>query len=261
MRSTEWNDTSVLARAFRVLDAFVPEGADMGLSELARHTGMAKATVHRLASQLVEAGALEKAGDRYRPGIRLFELGSVVKRHRRLRDAALPLMEDLYEATHETVHLGIHDRLDVLYLEKIVGPRGSPISTRVGTRKPMHCTAIGKAILAFSPPELTAAVLASGLTPYAPRTIRTPEILLAELDRAAQTGVTYDREEYALGTSCVASPIVDRNRFAIAAISITGPSERFDPERYVPAVRTAALALSRQLSGEMPASQLSSQTR
>lgn len=242
----------MLARAFRVLDAFIPEGADMGLSELVRHTGMAKATVYRLASQLVEVGALEKSGDRYRPGLHLFELGSVVKRHRRLRDSALPLMEDLYEATHETVHLGIHDGLDVLYLEKIVGPRGSPISTRVGTRKPMYCTAIGKALLAFSPPELTTAVLAAGLAPHAPRTIRTPKLLLAELERATQTGVTYDREEYVPGTSCVASPVIDRNRFALAALSITGPTERFDPERFAPAVRTSALALSRLLSGELP---------
>lgn len=164
MRSAEWDTSSVLVRAFCVLDAFVPEGGEMGLSELVRRTGLPKATVHRLATQLVDIGALEKMGDRYRPGLRLFELGSVVVRHRRLRDSALPLMEDLYEATHETVHLGIPDGLDVLYLEKIVGPRGSPVSTRVGTRKPLYCTALGKAMLAFSPGELLRAVLAGGLT-------------------------------------------------------------------------------------------------
>lgn len=249
MRSAEWDTTSVLVRAFCVLDAFVPEGGEMGLSELVRRTGLPKATVHRLATQLVDIGALEKMGDRYRPGLRLFELGSVVVRHRRLRDSALPLMEDLYEATHETVHLGIPDGLDVLYLEKIVGPRGSPVSTRVGTRKPLYCTALGKAMLAFSPGELLRAVLAGGLTAHAPRTIVLPDLLMAELEKARQNGLAYDFEEYVPGTSCVASPILDRNRLAIAALSVTGPVTRFDPERYAPAVRTAALTLSRTLSG------------
>jgi len=249
MRSAEWDTTSVLVRAFCVLDAFVPEGGEMGLSELVRRTGLPKATVHRLATQLVDIGALEKMGDRYRPGLRLFELGSVVVRHRRLRDSALPLMEDLYEATHETVHLGIPDGLDVLYLEKIVGPRGSPVSTRVGTRKPLYCTALGKAMLAFSPGELLRAVLAGGLTAHAPRTIVLPDLLMAEVEKARQSGLAYDFEEYVPGTSCVASPILDRNRLAIAALSVTGPVTRFDPERYAPAVRTAALTLSRTLSG------------
>lgn len=252
MRSAEWDTSSVLTRAFCVLDAFVPDGGEMGLSELVRRTELPKATVHRLASQLVDIGALEKVGDRYRPGLRLFELGSVVVRHRRLRDNALPLMEDLYEATHETVHLGIPDGLDVLYLEKIVGPRGSPVSTRVGTRKPLYCTALGKAMLAFSPAELLRAVLAGGLAPHAPRTIVLPDLLLAEVEKARQCGLAYDYEEYVPGTSCVASPVLDRNRLAIAALSVTGPVTRFDPERCAPAVRTAALTLSRTLSGMLP---------
>lgn len=221
----------------------------MGLADLVRNTQMAKATVYRLACQLVDLGVLEKDGTRYRLGLRLFELGAVVVRHRQLRDAALPFMEDLYEATHETVHLGIQDQLDVLYLEKIVGQRGSPVGTRVGTRKPLHCTALGKAMLAFSEPGLTRAVVGAGLVAHAPRTVRIPGLLLAELKEIASNGVAYDHEEYSSGVSCVASPIIDRNRRAMAAISITGPTVRFDPERYAPAVRTATLALSRLLAG------------
>jgi len=250
MRSAEWDSGTVLSRAFQVLAAFVPEGGEMGLSEIVRRTDLPKTTVHRLASQLVDVSALEKVGDRYRPGLRLFELGSVVVRQRRLRDSALPLMEDLYEATHETVHLGIQDGLDVLYLEKIVGPRGSPVSTRVGLRKPLYCTALGKAMLAFSPSELVRAVLSSGLVPHAPRTIVVPDLLQAELETARQQGLAYDHEEYVPGTSCVASPVLDRNRMAIAALSVTGPVTRFEPERCGPAVRTAALTLSRILSAE-----------
>ena len=254
MRSTQWDNQSVLDRAFCVLDAFVPEGSELGLSELVRHTKMPKATVHRLACQLVQLGALEKSGDRYRPGLRLFELGSTVGRQRRLRDSALPLMEDLYEATHETVHLGILDKLDVLYLEKIMGSRASPVSTRIGIRKPLYCTAVGKALLAFSPPELFKRVVEAGLARQSPRTITSPAVLLEELERVAEAGVAYDHEEYATGTSCVAASVLDRNRHAVAALSLTGPTHRFDPERFAPAVRTAALTLSRTLAADTLAS-------
>src|SRR6185312_13350906 len=114
--------------------------------------------------------------------------------------------QDLYEATHETVHLGVLVGSHVLYIDKISGRYSSPVATQIGTRKPMYCTALGKAILAFSPPELLASLLREPLTRYTAHTISTPEALLRELAEVRKAGVAYDREEYTLGITCVAAP-------------------------------------------------------
>jgi IclR family transcriptional regulator, acetate operon repressor len=250
MRSDQRNGASVLDRAFRLLDVFGPDGGALGLAELARRSGLPKATAHRLAAQLIELGALERAEDKYRLGIRLFEIGSRVGPQRRLREAALPFLEDLYEATHETVHLGVLDGLRVLYIEKIRGRRGSPVRTQVGTHKPLHCTALGKAILAYSPPELVQAVIDAGLERRTAYTICSAEALLRELAAVARNGVAQDREEYALGTTCAAAPIIDQaTGYAKAALSITGPPTRFHPGLGIAPVRAAAAALTGALDG------------
>jgi DNA-binding IclR family transcriptional regulator len=239
----------VLRRGVDLLAAFEPEHQSMGLAELARRTNLPKTTAHRLATQLVELGLLERAGNGYRLGIRLFELGSAVSRQRRLREAALPFMEDLYEATHETIHLGVVEGVDVLYIERIAGRGISTVETRVGSRKPLYCTGLGKAILSHSSIETVQAVQEAGLRPLTPYTRSTFRTLSLDLAEAARRGVAFDREEFALGLSCVASPLMDRSRQARAALSISGPTSRIDFERFAPAVRTAAFALARALNG------------
>jgi len=245
MRSDQRNGTCVLDRGFRLLEAFMPSGCVLSLSELARRAKLPKATAFRLVNQLVVLGALERNGDGYELGVRLFEFGSMVGRQRRLRDEALPFMEDLYEATHETIHLGALDGLEVLYVEKIVGRRRSPVPTDVGTRKPLYCTGLGKAILSQSHADLVKAVVAAGLSPHTPRTITSSAQLRRELSKATAEGVAYDWEEFKIGTNCVASPIRDEAGVATGALSVTGPTGRFDPERAAPAVRNAAMELSR----------------
>ena len=247
MRSDERNGATVLERAFRVLDVFGPEERNLGLAELARRTKLPKATAFRLANQLVELGALERSPAGYRLGMRLFELGSQVSGQRRLRDAALPLMEDLYEATHETVHLAIPDGVHMLYIEKIMGRNSGVACTQIGTRRPMHCTALGKAVLACSEHALVQAVLEAGLTRYTPYTITTQQRFLDELDTVQREGVAYDREEFHLGVSCVAAAVLGPRRTVEGALSVTGLPGRFHAESKAGAVRTAALALSRAL--------------
>ncbi len=128
--------SSVLGKARMILDAFDTDHSDLSLTELTRRSGVAKATVHRLAGELVEWGLLERAGTKYRLGLRLFELGQLVPRQRILRDAALPYMEDLLLATQETVHFAVRDGIDVLYIEKIIGHRGLNQQSRVAGRLP-----------------------------------------------------------------------------------------------------------------------------
>jgi DNA-binding IclR family transcriptional regulator len=247
MRSTQRTGASVLERALRLLEVLGSDGGSVGLAELARRASLPKATTYRLANQLTQLRVLEHSGDGYQLGIKLFELGNAVARERQFREAALPFMEDLYEATHETIHLGVLDGIEVLYLEKIAGRRACAVTTTVGTRKPLYCTALGKAILAFSSRPLLEAVIQRGLPPRTPYTITTPERLMKELARTADTGVAYDREEHQLGITCVASTLLNSSGPARAAISVTGPTTRFRPDRCAAAVRTAALGLTRAL--------------
>jgi len=249
MRSTQRDGAarSVLERAFSILGAYGPPDRKLTLAEMTRRTGIPKATVHRLAGELLELGMLEGERGVYRLGMRIFELGQLVPLQRDLREAAMPFMQDLFEAAHETVHLAVLHGTEVLYIEKISGHRRVKAGSRVGGRLPAHCTAVGKAILAVSPPGALEAVLAAGLAPRTAFTITAPDVLRRQLATVARVGVAYEREESDLGVTCAASPVYGFGHHVVAAISITGPVGRLQPERYAPTVRFAALALSRQL--------------
>jgi DNA-binding IclR family transcriptional regulator len=239
---------SVLARGLRLLDAFRADDVDLPLRVLAERAGLPKATAHRLLAELVAWGGLERTGRGYRLGMSLFVLGQRVPRHRELREAALPYLEDLYETTHENVHLAVPSGTDTLFLEKVSGRRSTPIVSRVGGRLPAHCTATGKVFLAFGVPDGLRTVCEAGLTRLTPRSIVMPGLLREELHRVIQQGYGINREEAEIGVSAVAAPVFDHCRRVIAAISITGWAQRLDLERLAPAVRTAALALSRELA-------------
>jgi DNA-binding IclR family transcriptional regulator len=258
MRSAEWDSApaSVLERALSLLDAFGVDRTELGISQLSRRTGLAKSTTHRLVGELVRLGLLEQVGllERGGPGVRLgmhlFELGQLVPRQRTLKDAALPFMEDLREATQNNVHLAILEGIEVVYVEILRVRDSQPLPSRVGGRMPAHATGVGKAILANSPPEVIKARIDAGLARRSPYTIIMPGALTRELRTIAETGVSYDRQESAVGIVCAAAPVFGPDGAIAAALSVTGRAERLDIERMAPAVRTAALALSRHLGGQ-----------
>jgi IclR family acetate operon transcriptional repressor len=253
MRSTEWNDSpgsldSVLARAYAIVSAFNSDDESVKLSELARRTGLPKATVHRFLQQLCLINIVERTAHGYQLGMRLFELGMRQPVSRDLRAAAVPILGDLRDATHETVHLAVLDDAEVLYVEKLVGHHGPPLASRVGGKLPAHCTGVGKALLAFGPKDVAEAVLRGPLRRLTPRTIVLPGPLSRELAKIRREGVAYESEESAVGVVCAACPIMGPEGIAVAAISVAGWAHSFDPLRFAPAVRTAALAVSRQLA-------------
>jgi DNA-binding IclR family transcriptional regulator len=246
--STGHPPKSVLARGLLLLDAFEPADNELTLAELVARTGLAKATASRLAAELVRWGGLERHDGRYRLSMRLFELGQRVPRGRELRGAALPYLEDLYEATHENVHLAVQDGAHTLFLEKVCGHRSTPIMSGAGDKLPLHCTATGKVFLALGPPRYFREVVVAGLDRWTPRTIVMPALLRKDLARAAERGYGVNHEESEVGVVAVAAPVYDRYHRVIAAISITGSPHRLDVDRMAPAVRTAAVALSRELA-------------
>lgn len=236
----------MLDRASSILDAFTTSGrALLTLSEIARHTGLPKATVHRLLGALQQIGWVERTPEGHQLGVRLFEIGQHVPRKAQVREAALPFMQDLYESTHETIHLAVLDGRDVVYLERIHGHEPLRIPSRVGGRLPAHSTGVGKALLAFDD-DATQVVLARRLTAHTPYTIVAPHVLKRQLAEIRSQGVAYDREENSLGITCAAAPIV-LDGVAIAAVSVTGPTSRLRVERLATAVRTAALGIQRTL--------------
>lgn len=231
------------------MNAFAPADQAVGISELARRSGLPKATVHRLVAELTTLQWLERtASGSVVLGLRLFELGQRAARPRSIRDAALPTMEDLREATGQTIHLAVLDGVDVVYVE-ILRSRDRPVlPSRVGGRLPAHATGVGKAILAFSPRETVTTILGHGLASLSPRTITMPGMLQAELGQIRRCGVAFDREESGIGTACVASPILGAGGSVVAALSVSGWSSKVPIDRMVPAVRTAALTVSRRLN-------------
>jgi DNA-binding IclR family transcriptional regulator len=241
---------SVLARGLLLLDAFGPTDVELTLAQLSARTGLPKPTAHRLVAELVSWGGLERCPGGYRLGMALFVLGQRVPRQRSLREAALPYLEDLYEATHENIHLTVFDSTDTLFLEKVTGRRSMPIVSRVGGRLPAHCTASGKVFLALGPPSYLRQVVDAGLTRLTPRTIILPGLLRQDLSRTLARGYGINREESETGVVAVAAPVRDHRRRVVAAVSIAGSAHRLDLERLAPAVRTAALALSRELAAD-----------
>jgi IclR family transcriptional regulator, acetate operon repressor len=245
---------SVLGRAFTLLTAFRVGDAELTLAELCRRTGLPKATAHRLLAELAAWDVVERTPTGLRLGMRLFELGQLAPHQRGLREAAAPFLADLFEATHETVHLAVLDGVEVVYLHKLDATSGPKVPSRIGGRMPAHCTGVGKAMLAFSPRPVLEQVLAAGLTRRTPRTVIAPGLLDRELAGIREHGVAEEHEESTVGIACVAAPVLDVDGRALAAISITGWANRMDTRRFASAVRTAALGLSRTLRAGRAAS-------
>jgi DNA-binding IclR family transcriptional regulator len=236
----------MLERAVTILDSFRPTGGPFRLAELVRRSGLPKSTVHRLVGDLVRLGLVEQAGAGYRLGPKLFELGALAPRQRDLREAALPFMQDLFEATRETVHLGIRDGHQVVYVEKMHGRDPLELPSRIGGGLPLTCTAVGKALLAFSGEQVLTEVLSGPLPAITPRSITDPARLRTAIELVQATAIAAEEQEAAVGVSCIAAPVLDGGR-ALAALSVAVPSDRFRPAALAAAVRTAALGLSRAL--------------
>jgi len=241
---------SVLQRANLLLDAFGPQHRYLTLSSMVMRTGLPKSTVHRTAQQMTALGWLTYENGKYSLGTRMVELAGLSSARHELREAALPYMEDLYEATHMTLHLGIRKGHEVLYIEKIGGHDRITELSQVGGRMPLYCTAIGKSLLAFSADNVLTDVVDHGLVRRTQATITSPTHLQRELSAVADSHVSFDREESSIGVCCVAAPILRPDRTVVGALSVTGRVSRHRLDRLAPAVVTAALGVSRSLAGQ-----------
>ena len=235
-----------MARAVAVLTSFSAPDRELSGAELARRAKLPRSTTHRIATELVSVGLLEQTpSGRLRLGMRLFELGHLALFQRGLRECASSFMADLAHATHETVHLAVLDGLDVVYLD-IIRPSPSPhLRSRVGGRLPATVTAVGKAILAFSSPDVVDAVIARGLPRLTPNSITDEGRLRAELVKIRRSGIAYDHQEQAIGTSCCAAPIFGINQRVVGSVSVSGHTSNIRLDLVCAAVQSAAAGISR----------------
>ncbi|OZD66958.1 IclR family transcriptional regulator [Rhodococcus sp. 05-340-1] len=240
------DDMSLLERFALILDAF-PPGEALGLAHVVTRTGLPRSTAHRMLVDMVSINWVQRAGNEFELGMRLFELGERVPIKHRLRSAAIPFMHDLHTVTGRTVHLGVRDDHDIVYVDKLQGHSPMPLPSQIGGRLPLTCTGVGKALLAFEDADVRQSVLTRPLRRYTTRSVVDADILERQLLEIRRTGIAIEREEAADGGCCVASPIVVDGK-AVAAISVSVPTRDFQPELLAPALRTTALGLGRVLA-------------
>ena len=247
---------SSVANSIRLTKAFSESEYEMGISALATRLGLAKSTVHRLATTLVEYDILEQNREtgKYRLGLALFELGTLVRRKMDTASESRAQMYSLAEMTGETVQLAILDHQSVLYIRILESRQAVRMSTIVGSRAPAHCTSVGKVLLAHQAPEMVKQVVEQGLKRYTASTITDPAVLMEELAAVRAKGYAIDDEEIEVGLRCVAAPIRNHSGRVIAAISVAAPVQRMTKKNVqttAPTVVAAADAISRRL-GYLP---------
>lgn len=234
-------------RLVLIFDTFERSGGRLRLGQIAARTGLPRSSVHRILQQLVEARWLFREGSEYALGLRVFELGSLVAHQGRISAVAHPFLHELSIGTGHVVHLAVLDWPDVVYLDKIGGAFGAGLPSRVGGRLPAHCTAVGKALLAFSSPEVTERYLESELRGRTTASIRSRGVLRETLTRIRRAGFAAECEEALPGVACVAAPISEGGN-VVAAVSLCAPREALVVADVKHRVMWTAAEISRRLA-------------
>lgn len=241
--------TSV-GKALALLNAFLGSSHTvLGVSEIARRADVAKSTAHRLLTVLEGHGLVQHVGAGWLLGSHLFRLGNSVSMCQpdHLRDRALPFMQELHAMSVGTVCLAVPHGAEVLYVAKLPGRQPIDTPAVVGGCMPMHCTALGKAMLAFSATHLFDRVVAEGLTARTTRTITDPPALEAELRRVRASRMALDDQECKSGLACIAAPVVRDGR-VLGALSVSLPSRQGPGRSLAMHVVQAAEGLSASLA-------------
>jgi len=248
----------VLDRAIGLLTV-LSEGQPKNLTELSTQLGIGSSSTYRLLATLASHGYVEhdRAAGGYRLGLACLELSRAYLESSDVRQVALPVLEGLRDATSETVHLGILDQMEVVYIEKLQGLHAIGLmSSRVGGRSPAYCTGLGKVLLAYlDPPLVRSHFRQNGLVRFTDRTITTLGALMEHLAGVRQQGYAIDNAEHETEVRCVAAPVFNLHGAAIAAISVSGPEARLDPyggERpLIEATMQASQDISRRLGHQV----------
>jgi DNA-binding IclR family transcriptional regulator len=246
----------VISKVLRILEALQGSSSGLGLKAICDQTGINKSTAHRFLKHLErERYLLRTEAGAYLIGPRLSQLSARGNQEATLQAVARPILWDLWKSTHETVNLGVLDQGTVLYIDVIESPHEFRLSSRVGTRRSVHVTALGKALVAFLPEEVRQTVLDSiAFQPSTPKTIGNLVQFRQELEKIRRQAYAVDDEEAVQGARCVSAPILNSKGAPIAAVSVSGPVTRVTPS-LVSALAGAVTSAARSISAAMGFSQ------
>lgn len=239
----------VLERMFALVDVLASREDSVTLKEISERTGLHPSTAHRILNDLTigrfvdrpEAGA-------YRLGMRLLELGNLVKARLSVREAAIVPMRELHKQIQQPVNLSVRQGDEIVYIERAYSERsGMQVVRAIGGRAPLHLTSVGKLFLgADDAQRVRAYATRTGLPGHTRNSLTQLPALERELARARQTGVARDNEELELGVRCMAAGIHDDQGKLIAGLSISSPADRLD-ENWLPRLQATALEISKSL--------------
>lgn len=243
--------STTVTKAVNILEILATK-ADEGvcLAEMCSLIGIPKSSTYRYLVTLQELGLAERKGnDRYYLGTKVIELAGAYLLKSDLRNDSQAALDELADLTGETVHLAVPSGIEVVYIAKIESKHALSMSSHIGARLPMYCTALGKAILAFSNNQVSQFVLAKSFPARTPKSITSAAALETELALIRARGYAIDNEENEEGIRCVGAPIFDYTQSPIGAISVSAPRDRMDQNRLTslgPVVQQAAIKVSRR---------------
>jgi DNA-binding IclR family transcriptional regulator len=249
---TKYNFIQSVGRALAILEQFSRDERALGVTAIASRVGLHKSTCFGLLHTLQQLGYIQQDAStgQYSLGLKTFELGQAYIDGVDLRYITRPFLMEIVEKTQETVHLVLAEGRRAVYIDKVESPHAMTISSRIGQEAGLHCTGVGKVLLAYMREEDWKQVVSKGLERYTQHTITEESQLLDQLQRIRECGHGIDDEEREIGLRCVAAPIFNARKQAIAAISISGPSSRISREKQKDLSRTikqATQEISRQL--------------
>lgn len=220
------NTVQSVERAINILEELAMEKEGLGVTELSHRVDLHKSTVHRMLTTLLNLGYVEQniLSEKYRLGMKLLFLGGAILERMDIRHEAHDLLEELCAKVNEAVHLVVPDGFRAIYIDKLDSNKTIRMYSQIGRIAPLHASAVGKAILAFSGEEFVDEVIAQGLSKYTSKTITESQELFRHLNMIRERGFAVDDEENEEGIRCVGAPVFDYTGKVIGAISVSGPT-------------------------------------
>ena len=209
---TRENMVKSVSRALDIITMLSLKKGGLGVTEIANNIDINKSSVYRILSTLVQYGYVEQDEEtgRYKLGYKFLEISSKLLESIDLRGEARPFLQELESETNEVIHLVVYDQGEVVYIEKLEGNETLRMHSKVGKRAPMHCTSVGKAILAQLPDNVIEGIIErKGMPVHTIHTITDKEVLMKELEQVRVRGYALDLEENEIGITCIAVPIFD----------------------------------------------------
>jgi DNA-binding IclR family transcriptional regulator len=239
----------VLERMFTLMDVLASREEPMSLKDISEKTGLHPSTAHRILNDLTIGRFVDRPQSGvYRLGMRLLELGNLVKGRLNVRDAALTAMRDLHKHIQQPVNLSMRQGDEIVYIERAFSERsGMQVVRAIGGRAPLHLTSVGKLFLAADDTQrVRSYATRTGLSGHTKNSITQLPTLERELSRVRQSGLARDDEELELGVRCMAAGIYDDQGKLVAGLSISAPAGRLD-EQWAPKLQTIAEGISKTL--------------